>query len=58
MSNDGSTALSVGTDKFIRLWDVRSKNQVAAIDGKAFAEMNEVCYSSSPFESSSTGAHM
>lgn len=26
MSNDGSTAMSVGTDKFIRIWDVRMKS--------------------------------
>ena len=52
MSNDGSTAMSVGTDKFIRIWDVRMKSQVAAIDGTAFAEMNEICYSSSPLVNS------
>jgi WD40 repeat protein len=48
MSNDGSFAMSVGTDKYIRIWDVRSKTSVAAIDGTGHADMNEICYSSSP----------
>lgn len=26
MTNDGSFAMSVGTDKFIRLWDVRARS--------------------------------
>ena len=48
MSNDGSYAMSVGTDKYIRLWDLRTKSSVCAIDGTSYADMNEICYSSSP----------
>ena len=51
MSNDATSAMSVGTDKYIRIWDVRMKQQVSAIDGTSYADMNEICFSSSPFES-------
>jgi WD40 repeat protein len=44
MTADGSFAMSVGTDKFIRIWDVRAKSHVAAIDGTAYAEMNEIAF--------------
>lgn len=54
MSNDGSTAMSVGTDKYIRIWDVRMKSQISAIDGTAYADMNEICFSSSPFDNNSS----
>lgn len=33
MSSDGSFAMSVGTDKYIRIWDVRTKAAVCSIDG-------------------------
>jgi WD40 repeat protein len=33
MTNDGSCAFSVGTDRFIQMWDVRAKQAVGAIDG-------------------------
>lgn len=56
MSNDGSTAMSVGTDKFIRIWDVRMKTNIGAIDGTAFADMNEICFSSSPMDNNSNGS--
>lgn len=48
MATDGSAAMSVGTDKFIRLWDVRTKQALASIDGTGYADMNEICFSSSP----------
>jgi WD40 repeat protein len=48
MSNDGSYAMSVGTDKFIRIWDIRAKSSVCAIDGTKYSDMNEICFSSSP----------
>jgi WD40 repeat protein len=48
MSNDGSYAMSVGTDKFIRIWDIRAKSAVCAIDGTKYSDMNEICFSSSP----------
>lgn len=54
MASDGSAAMSVGTDKFIRLWDVRTKQPIASIDGTSHADMNEICFSSSP---SLGGAH-
>jgi len=48
MANDGFTAMSVGTDKYIRLWDVRAKKSIGAIDGTGHADMNEISFSSSP----------
>jgi WD40 repeat protein len=54
MASDGSTAMSVGTDKYIRMWDVRAKSQIAAIDGTSFEEMNEICFSSSPLDNNSS----
>lgn len=56
MSNDGSTAMSVGTDKYIRIWDVRAKTQITQIDGTSFSDMNEICFSSSPFDNNSSSA--
>lgn len=44
MTADGSFAMSVGTDKFIRIWDVRAKSHVAAIDGNAYGDMNEIAF--------------
>lgn len=48
MSNDGSYAMSVGTDRQIRIWDIRAKASIAAIDGTGYAEMNEIVFSPSP----------
>jgi WD40 repeat protein len=48
MSSDGSTAMSVGTDKYIRLWDVRTKSAISTLDGTAYTEMNEISFSSMP----------
>lgn len=48
MSYDGSYAFSVGKDKAIMIWDVRAKSFVHRIDGKAYTDMNDICYSSSP----------
>jgi WD40 repeat protein len=48
MTNDGSYAMSVGKDKQIRIWDIRAKSSVCSIDGSAYAEMNEICFSPSP----------
>lgn len=48
MSNDGSYAMSVGTDKFIRIWDVRSKSAVSSIDCTSYGDMNEIVFSPSP----------
>lgn len=44
MTADGSYAMSVGTDKYIRIWDVRAKSHVAAIDGTAYGDMNEIAF--------------
>lgn len=46
--------MSVGTDKFIRIWDVRMKSQISAIDGTQYSDMNEICFSSSPLESNTS----
>lgn len=48
MSSDGSFGMSVGKDKYILLWDVRMKKSIASIDGTHYADMNEICFSSSP----------
>ena len=42
-SSDGSFAVSVGTDKKIKIWDIRCKSCVDSMDGDQFSEMNEVC---------------
>ena len=46
-SFDGSFAVSVGTDKMIKIWDIRCKQYVDEMDGRQFSEMNEICLSSS-----------
>ncbi len=56
MTSDGITAMSVGTDKYIRLWDVRTNQSIFAIDGTQYADMNEICFSSSPSLDGSSGA--
>lgn len=43
---DGSYAVSVGTDKMIKIWDIRCKKFVDQMDGTQFSEMNEVCLTS------------
>ena len=43
MSYDGSFAVSVGTDKTIKIWDVRCRQFVDQIDGTGLSEMNEIC---------------
>jgi WD40 repeat protein len=48
MTSDGSFAMSVGTDKYIRIWDVRAKAQVCSIDGTAYGDMNEIVFTNSP----------
>ena len=47
MSSDSSYsyAMSVGTDKFIRIWDIRSKSSVSNIDCSEYGEMNEIVLS-------------
>ena len=55
MASDGSHAMSVGTDKFIRMWDVRAKAAVCSIDGTMHADMNEIAFSSSPVLESGSG---
>lgn len=45
-SFDGSFAISVGTDKMVKIWDIRCKKSVAEINGSEFPEMNEICLSS------------
>lgn len=47
MTSDGSYGMSVGTDKHIRLWDVRAKAQICAIDGSAYGDMNEIVFTPS-----------
>jgi eukaryotic-like serine/threonine-protein kinase len=42
-SYDGSFAVSVGVDKCVKLWDVRSKSLVGGIDGSHLSEMYEIC---------------
>lgn len=42
--SDGSFAMSVGTDKYIRIWDVRAKAHVCSIDGTAYTDMNEIAF--------------
>lgn len=46
MSYDGSFAVSVGTDKIVKIWDVRCKKYVDEMDGTQFSEMNEISLSS------------
>jgi WD40 repeat protein len=47
MANDGSFAISVGTDKTIRMWDIRDSRQVNQLDASDFSEMNEICFAKS-----------
>jgi WD40 repeat protein len=49
MTPDGSCAMSVGTDKFIRLWDLRAKSQISAIDATQYGDMNEIVFSPASF---------
>lgn len=42
-SYDGSFAVSVGVDKAVKLWDIRSKSLVGEIDGSHLSEMYEIC---------------
>ena len=42
-SYDGSFAVSVGVDRFVKLWDIRSKQLVGEIDGTHLSEMHEIC---------------
>ena len=42
---DGSFAVSVGVDKMVKLWDIRSKTLVGEIDGSHLSEMYEICLS-------------
>ena len=42
MTSDGAFAMSVGTDKYIRIWDVRAKSHVAAIDGTETTDLNKL----------------
>ncbi len=51
VTQDGSYAMSVGTDKYIRMWDVRSKSAVCAMDGTAYSDMNEIAFAPSPSDS-------
>ena len=53
MSNDGSYAFSVGTDKYIHIWDVRQKAAAASIDGTMYSDMNDISFSTSPSLNSS-----
>lgn len=48
MSNDGSFAMSVGTDKFIHIWDVRQRTSAYTIDGQMYSDMNDISFSTSP----------
>jgi hypothetical protein len=43
--------MSVGTDKYIRLWDVRAKSAVCSIDGTAYGDMNEIAFAPSGVDS-------
>ena len=45
-SYDGSYAISVGTDKMVKIWDIRCKKYVDQMDGHQFSEMNEICLNS------------
>lgn len=36
--------MSVGTDKYIRIWDLRVKSHVCSIDGTAYGDMNEIVF--------------
>ena len=47
-SLDGSFAISVGTDKKIKIWDIRTKSYVDSMDGSQFTEMNEISLSQQP----------
>lgn len=48
MSNDGSFAFSVGTDKQICIWDVRQRSAAYAIDAHIYQDMNDISFSTSP----------
>ncbi len=49
--------MSVGTDKFIRLWDVRAKAAVCSIDGTAYGDMNEIAFAPAGSDSVSGSNH-
>ena len=46
MAQDGSFALSVGTDKKILIFDIRVQNAVGSMDASSMSEMHEVALSS------------
>jgi WD40 repeat protein len=47
MAQDGSFALSVGTDKKILIFDIRVQNAVGSMDASNMAEMHDLALSSS-----------
>lgn len=40
--------MSVGTDKYIRLWDIRQNSHIAALDGTQYNDMNEIAFTQAP----------
>jgi hypothetical protein len=42
MAQDGSFAISVGTDKKILLFDIRAHKAICAMDASGMSEMHEV----------------
>jgi len=57
MSQDGSFAVSVGTDRSIRLWDIRDKRMINTIEAASnLSEMNEVCFAKSALHGGNTMA--
>mmetsp|Transcript_12878 Transcript_12878/g.18816 ORF Transcript_12878/g.18816 Transcript_12878/m.18816 type:complete len:657 (+) Transcript_12878:11-1981(+) len=46
-SGDGNFYTSVGTDKSIRIWDLRTSTTALVLNAGSFSEMNSVCQSNS-----------
>ena len=46
MAQDGIFAISVGTDKKILIFDIRTQKAVASMDASEMSEMHEIALSS------------
>lgn len=44
MSQDGTLAASAGTDRTIKVWDVRKQTCITSFDAGKYSEINDICF--------------
>jgi len=44
MAQDGTLAATAGTDKTIRIWDIRKQTCVTSFDAGKYSEINDLCF--------------